>query len=46
MEYGGSVIACDMDILMSCVYLFVMVCVGYAGETLYPVDIALSTSTF
>ena len=46
MECGGTVIACDMDIFNEYVYLFVMVCVGYAGETLYPVEIALSTSTF
>jgi hypothetical protein len=45
VECGGTVIVCDMDILMSCVYLFVMVCVGYAGETLYPIAIPVSTGT-
>ena len=46
MERGGAVIACDMDIFVLFVYLFVLVCAGYAGETLYPTAILLSTSAF
>ena len=46
MECGGAVIACDMDIFILFVYLFVFVCAGCGGETLYPREIALSTSTF
>ena len=45
MEHGGSVDACDMDILMGFVCLVVLVCAGYAGETLYPIAIPVSTST-
>ncbi len=44
MECGGAVIACDMDILMEYVYLFVLECAGCAGETLYPIAIPVSTS--
>ena len=46
MECGGAVIACDMDIFGLNVRLVVSVCAGYAGETLYPREIALSTSAF
>ena len=45
MECGGAVIACGMDIFVSFVYLFVFVCAGYAGETLYPTAILVSTGT-
>jgi len=45
VECGGAVIACDMDIFILFVYLFVFVCAGYAGETLYPTAIPVSTST-
>ena len=45
MEDGGAVDASDMDIFILNVYLFVLVCVGIVGETLYPIAIPVSTST-
>ena len=46
MEHGGSINACDVDVFSLFVYLFVLVCGGYAGETLYPPEIAMSTGAF
>ena len=46
MEHGGSLNPCNIDIFILFVYIFVLVCAGYAGETLYPREIALSTGAF
>ena len=46
MEDGGRRDACDMDIFILFVCLFVLVCAGCGGETLYPREIALSTGAF
>ena len=46
MEHGGSVNPCDVDISILHVFIFVLVCGGYASETIYPAEIAMSTGAF
>ena len=46
MEYGGNAKPCNIDVFYLYVSLFVLVCGGYAGETLYPRENAVSTGAF
>ena len=46
MGHGGNAEPCNIDVFYLYVYIFVLVCAGYAGETLYPREIAVSTGAF
>jgi len=46
VERGGGIDACYVDIFYLYVRIVVLVCAGYAGETLYPRENALSTGVY